>query len=102
MAMENDKPTLSPAQAAEFLGKSRQSVISLIKAGELEYTDERTPESSRPYYRITRDSLMRWKRSRQGTMKRVLSPRATVSVTGLLSRMRESKRLRQAHGRGQD
>ena len=97
--MNND--SFSPAGAAKFLGKSRQSIIAFIKAGELEYTDERTPGSSRPFYRITRESLLRWKRNRQGTMKRVLSPRAAVVVTGLLSRMREAKRTKQEHAHAQ-
>lgn len=94
----------SPQQAADFLGKSRPFVIALIEAGELAATDERSPGSDRPFYRITRAACVEWKRSRRVTPKGQAPPPPLppgVVGTGLLARRREAKRLRRegAHAR---
>lgn len=95
------KDDLSPQQAGDFLGKSRQFVILIIEAGEIEYTDERAPGSKRPYYRLTREACLQWKRTRRGNTRN-MGAKAIAVTTGLLSRMREARRLRQAHAPARD
>lgn len=89
---------ISPAQAAKMLGKNRDSIMALIRAGELSATDERRPGSSIPRYRIDPDDLERWRRSRiVFPQLRTSEPaRSAPRLRGALARMREVKRRRRA------
>ncbi len=96
--------TMSPDEAARFLGKSRPTIIALIRAGQLKASDESAPGSKRPFYRVTRDACVRWRESRQ-VQPSVSEPEPLRHgpVTGLLALRREkraAKRDRQAAGHG--
>lgn len=60
-----DNDLLSVAEFAKALGKSPQSVIAMIKQGEVAAEDHRTPGSSRPIYRIERRWIRLWRQSRR-------------------------------------
>lgn len=82
--------TISPLEAGKLLGKSRESVVDLIRAGEIVATDERMPGSKIPRYRIDPAELARWRERR--TVQPVVTdaPRPAVRrVVGLLERMRK-------------
>lgn len=89
---------LSPASVARLLGKSRQSVMELIHAGEIEATDESQPGSRIPRYRIDVSALDRWRANRRVKPETMLpgkKPR-TVEVAGVLARRREARRRKRA------
>lgn len=85
---------MTPEEVAKLLGKSRESVVGLILAGELEAFDLRNPGAKRPLYRITPEALARWRESRR------VVPRAAAVDTvvcmpqakGIFARMRARRR----------
>jgi excisionase family DNA binding protein len=91
---------MTPEEAGKLLGKSRDSVIELIRAGELEAQDLRNAGAERPRYRISAAALAMWRESRRVPMKadavstvaRVPQPR------GVLARMRARKRAAEIAG----
>lgn len=87
---------LTPAQAARVMGKSRDFVMALIKAGELEARDEKSPEAERPRYRISPDAIDAWRRRRTASV--YVAPKRTAQhvpqLTGVLSERRAARRAR--------
>ena len=54
----------SPRELAELLSVSKDKVLGWIHAGELQAIDVRSPQSSRPRYRITGDAVQAFSKAR--------------------------------------
>lgn len=93
---------ISPEQAADQLGVSRDFVMAIINAGELPATDERAPGVKRPRYRIDPDDLVRWRESRTVKMAiparpmAVRMPRAVGVIADERRRQAERRRRKAA------
>jgi hypothetical protein len=91
---------MSPADAAKAMGKSRKSVLALIRTGELAATDERNPGSDRPRYRITPEAIADWRASRRvQPVEDRPEPVRRVAAGGVLARMRERRRAAAVAGK---
>jgi len=55
---------LSPRELAELLSVSKDKVLGWIHAGELQAIDVRSPQSSRPQYRIPGDAVQAFSNAR--------------------------------------
>lgn len=86
MSEVTNQPEYTPAQAAKVMGKGREFVISIIKAGELEARDERKPGSTLPRYRIPASAIDAWRRSRTVPkfVERAETQRLPVRLAGVL------------------
>jgi hypothetical protein len=88
---------LTPSEAAKKLGKSYRFVIAIIKAGELEARDEKSPKSKLPRYRIPPHALTQWQLGRtvRPLSERERRVRSLPRMAGVLSARRASKQARQ-------
>jgi len=97
---------LSPQQFADAIGHDRESVMKLIRAGEIVARDERMPGAKIPRYRIDASEVTRWRESRIVQSSRKVAeyvarlPRTPLD--GLLARRRQRRQQRLALSRGRD
>lgn len=105
MVAQNRK-RLSPEQFGQLIGKSRESVVRLIRCGEIAATDERMPGASIPLYRIDPAEADRWRRARavMPESQEAVEPKLTAPRPGQgsFARRREERRRKRAAGSARD
>lgn len=60
---------MSPRELAKFLGVSKDKVLAWIHAGQLQAIDVRSPDSSRPQYRIPGDAVHAFSAARSNSTR---------------------------------
>ena len=72
--------TYSPQQIADKTGKGRDTIMSLIRCGQLVATDERLPGSKYPRFRVKASAFDDWQQGRTvSPVVRVPQPKAQRS-----------------------
>ena len=76
---------LTVEQFAKRVGKTRESVRTMIEKGEIVAEDHRNPGSSRAKYRIDPKEEARWRKSRQTSGNRRPPPTSSSPSRGAAS-----------------
>lgn len=90
---------ITPGQAAAMLRISRASVIKIMRAGQLVWTDARVPGSRLPRYRLDPQSVLRWPPPpsvEDGLPEPVRKVASIPRRAGVIARRIEARRARRA------
>lgn len=75
---------LTPGAAAKLLSMSRNSIVKLIVAGEIEAWDARLPGTKLSRFRIPPHAIDRWKSSRRVQPVSAVAPTLTLPTTPIV------------------